>query len=55
MVESPEEIGEERVVKAVLEAIRSHRGEYVRRIVLVSESEEIARIFVSELEKDEED
>ena len=55
MAESPEDIPAKELVKAVIDALRSHRGDFVERIILVSRSEETARMFVAELEKDEEE
>jgi len=50
MGEPSGDITAQQLVKATLEAIRSHKGEEVNRIVLVSESDEIAGMFVEELE-----
>ncbi|MGM0484446.1 MAG: macro domain-containing protein [Candidatus Krumholzibacteriota bacterium] len=50
MAEPEQGLPSEVIVKATVDAIRSHRGEEVTRIVLVSESEDIARMFVDELE-----
>lgn len=50
MAEPDQNLPAETIVKATVDAIRSHQAEEVARITLVSESGDIAAMFVDELE-----
>ena len=50
LAEPDQNLPAEAIVKATVDAIRSHQGEEVARITLVSESGDMAGMFVDELE-----